>query len=282
MIKVFLSGGMGNHLFQLSFARYLRDILNYSVAIVSLDILKTDDALDMSTIIDINSREKSNLPLSNIAIRLIDPWRTKSVHYIWGARHDFRHFAQVSPTNIPLLRKNSHVVGYFQNYKFVQFVEKNLLQDLRFHLPQNLKDLEEISYEVIHVRGTDYKKIANRMTLGELSDCYYNSVLPKKSDLLRVCITDDLEFARWKLRKISVDLFLGPREIDTFRAMKIMQGAHRLIVANSTFSWWGGLAAWNSHNSEVIVPKPFFRSSQLDFGNGLEYPDFSTHNASWE
>lgn len=38
------------------------------------------------------------------------------------------------------------------------------------------------------------------------------------------------------------------------------------IIANSSFSWWGGYLA-NCSNDEIVVPKNF-----LGFKNGFEYP----------
>lgn len=282
MIKVFLAGGLGNQLFQLSFAQYLKYILKHSVSVIKLDLLKSDQRLSVATLLPNYSQRKTDFLVTRIATRPIDPWRSLSLHYLWGTRYDFRYRSDISPLNLPILEKNSHVVGYFQDYRFVRDFEKGLMKDLNTHLPPNIDSLAGSTYEVIHVRGGDYKSRKNRIVMGELSNRYYTGVLSKKSTILRLCISDDLEFARWKLRNIAVDHFFGPNELDPLQGIKIMQEARKLIVANSTFSWWGGIAAWNNLNSEVIFPKPFFKSSLLNFGSGLQYPNFKSHNSYWE
>ena len=130
--------------------------------------------------------------------------------------------------------------------------------------------------EVIHIRQGDTTTSENKKRVGVLSDTFYKNILSRNSELsYRVVITDDVEGAKQVLHGISVDAIFGPRELDPWQSLYLMAHSKRLIMANSTFSWWGGFLALLK-GAEVIIPEPFFNSPELDTRGALNYPGFAT------
>lgn len=281
MLKVFLSGGIGNRLFQLSFARFLRDEQKYEVGVVQLEDSTKPTTLDIETVLDRSLEIRKKSSLTKVSLKLIDPWRTLSPYFLWGRRYDFRYVTQIPISELGKLSSSGHIVGYFQDYNFVRNQLSSLVVELSSYLSVRCKTIETNPYEVIHVRGLDYRKNQNSKNIGELSDMYYQSLLSKKSEKIRFCLTDDLSYAQLKLRNCHVDFFFGPDELDALNSLNLLRNAKKIICANSTFSWWGGVLAVSNLNAKVVIPKPFFRSPNLNYGRGLDNPLFSTEPSNW-
>lgn len=282
MLRIFLSGGIGNRLFQLAFARVLKEKFFYKISIEQIDCKSSSQDLNVETILGAFLDPVARVSVSRTLKVHIDPWRTFSPNFVWGKRYDFRYVSDFSNVDLSRFSSNGHIVGYFQDMRFVNSLEEQMTIELKSFLDKRNNQFVSTPYEIIHVRGGDYKKNSNRELIGELSSSYYSEILMKKSPIQRICLTDDLDFAREKLRRIYVDNFMGPKDISVIRALYLMQNATRLICANSTFSWWGGVLARNISGAEVLIPNPFFKSYKLGFGKGLLHPRFLSKRSIFE
>ena len=97
----------------------------------------------------------------------------------------------------------------------------------------------------------------------------------------RIVVTDDLAYAQHKLVGINIDEFLNPAQCNLHEALYMFGRAKRIYPANSTFSWFGAYLANEFSAAEVIIPNPFFKSKSLDFGHGLQSPNFGDFQAVW-
>lgn len=281
MLKVFLSGGIGNRLFQLSFARFLRDQLGYSVGVVQLENSSKPKSLDVESVLSDFFNPRSKVALGRLSDSLINPWHTFRPNFLWGKRYDFRHSTRVLSSDLAELSSSGHVVGYFQDYDLLRYSLHSLVVELSEFLARKCGTIEKKPYEVVHVRGLDYREKKNLQNIGVLSDKYYESLLRGKSNTLRFCLTDDLKFAQSKLRHCNIDYFFDPQELNSIEALNFMQNAVKVICANSTFSYWGGLLAFTKGQADIRIPMPFFRSNRLNYGRGLLNPNFSSEPSIW-
>lgn len=76
--------------------------------------------------------------------------------------------------------------------------------------------------EVIHIRQGDTMTPQNIKRVGLLSSKYYEQILEKKSNLLRIVVTDDLVGARKTLCNLDIDLWFGPKDLNAVQAWTLM------------------------------------------------------------
>jgi hypothetical protein len=284
-IRVFASGGMGNQIFQFAFSAFLKQELNYMSEFLNLKVARRIDHANFDLIPFVDDKSFLSDPSSNYLKYVsytVDPWRSLRMHAVWGQRFDFRFDHTVSPDSLPKFNTPSHIVGYFQNYEFVSKVGSIVLQILSKVVKKPTNPVfENSNYEAIHIRGGDFLRPSNRKTIGSLSYDYYNSLLPKKSSLPRIVITDDLNHAQTLLKEVHVDMYFDSSNHNFRESLFILGNARRIYTANSTFSWLGGFFGNEINQAEVVQPIPFFRSSRLNYGAKLQNPKFRKFPSNW-
>lgn len=165
------------------------------------------------------------------------------------------------------LSNNTHLSGYFQSYKYFENISDKIKNNFTFKtfVSDNVTAngygyLNDDSNNItgIHVRRTDYLTIQHAHPVCPLS--YYETCLSKihNTDTVLVFSDDPMwcrqTFADSKYKIIDLDLHC---------VLFMMTKVKNLIIANSSFSWWG---AWlNDHPEKTIfAPKQWF-------GNTLPY-----------
>lgn len=284
-IKVFASGGMGNQLFQFAFSLYVERELGLRTVFLNLNILRRTphQNFDLTPFLPDGLNSSFEFPKTPKPLKsCVDPWKSFRFHHVWGRRYDFRYIHDVSPRNLPKFECPSHVIGYFQHHEFLKSSGEEIVETL-INLSSRPSDsrVSVSPYEVIHIRGGDYLKGIHPKTMGNLSPVYYQKLLTKESNLPRIVVTDDLAFARHQLTGLNVDEFIDPTECDPHETLYILGRAKRIYPANSTFSWFGAYLANEISDAEVIIPNPFFKSKSLNFGHGLQSPNFEDFRAVW-
>lgn len=186
-------------------------------------------------------------------------------------------------------KKLTRIFGYFQSYKYFELVDTLFSERIRKkrYSEEYLKLeslMEKEDFIAIHIRRGDFKLHAS--TVGILSINYYKSCLiqaskefPTSSILV---FTDDIEEAN---RLIS----LLPSEVNTqvitdkeiscsLETIQLMSKAKILIIANSTFSYWGGI--FSGEKTEVWAPEKWFRA--MGDPNELMPNRWKKINPNWE
>ena len=274
MIQVFTGGGLGNRLFQHSFAHFLKRRINLPVELV--DCRRPNSAPHLSHMLSsviskCNHINKSELT-SRLRLQIVDPWTARKHHLNIS---DTRDIPFISADQILISKSpKKKYIGYYQNTDFVYEVENELLQDLSSVITSGIGYQNKYGpYEVVHVRGGDYRNHENLEKFGVLSENYYREALEKSSDKLRFIVTDDTEWANTLSSLRPFDRLFGPKDLNLIDCLSLMSGSQLLVAANSTFSWWGGFLA-TSQGGEVIFPEPIFKAKNLASGNSLRYHSF--------
>lgn len=110
-------------------------------------------------------------------------------------------------------------------------------------------------YQAIHVRRGDFQTM--QKTFGLLDENWYERNLD--FNLPIVLATDDLIGAQEIINKIKPDIVLDPAVVSPIETLAILANSKKLILANSTFSWWAGFCVSRT-GGQVIFPKPFYLS----------------------
>jgi hypothetical protein len=121
----------------------------------------------------------------------------------------------------------------------------------------NVSQILKREFQTIHVRRGDYS--LNPDAWGLLSIEYYKMNI--QDDLFTVIVTDDDPLTGKLRTEFPEAQVFGPKELDELQALKIMSISRRIIVANSSFSWWGSVLAREFSGAEVIMPDTWYKRS---------------------
>jgi hypothetical protein len=264
MIIVKLTGGLGNQMFQYASGRSLSEKRNTELR---LDI----KSFRMSSNQDVTSRSYQ-LTLFNCIGKLASESdlqsfiKPKSVlkKIIFKARQIFQPKIIVTESNynskISKQVQDIYLDGYFQNEKYFIGIKDILLRE--FSLKEKLNNnYREIQNQIagcnsvsIHIRRGDY--VNNAITNNYHGICgldYYEkamSVMEEKISHSHFFIfSDDIDWARENIKSGPPVTFVsGGKSIED---LFLMSQCKNNIIANSSFSWWGG---WlNRHPEKIIV-----------------------------
>jgi len=186
-----------------------------------------------------------------------------------------KHFRVISGsdigyTPITALEENEFLIGYFQSYiylkdNYVQKVLMNLVpKNLSVEEKKYIEAAKNSQFIMVHIRLGDYLSAEN---FGIPSSKYYLnalSLLKNKYPNSQVWLfSNDLSECERRfpdLFKLGIDNLI-PQNISTAATFEIMRYGSGYILANSTFSWWAA-ALSRITNATVIAPDPWF--SKID------------------
>lgn len=270
-----LRGGIGNQLFI------------YSAAWVLSNQIETNPIFDSSGISHLDC-------ISSIAIpgQYLSKFEEKIINFSRNSRYLTRKNMNFPDSSNPArILRNSYISGYFQDSTFAVILKKQGFFD-NFIFSDKSKRMEDLFSEIyqenstlMHLRFGDYRQAGE--TLGNLSQSYYKNAITGYSQIANnpiYVLSDEPEVARVFLKEFGdSDIRIVPRstEISTFDYLRIFGAANRIILANSTFSWWGAFLAQNVET--VLAPRPWYKneSSQAPILDSFYPSDFSTLKSDW-
>jgi glycosyltransferase involved in cell wall biosynthesis len=169
---------------------------------------------------------------------------------------------------IPIHQHSQFLVGYFQSYKFASdsFVREQL-NSLTIDSPE-IDDFAELALIerplVLHVRLGDYLQESK---FGTLNLDYYSRALKELFEVSkhpRIWVfSDDIEQAKFLIEKKYLEFVRWFSDVDepaavTFEKMRL---GHAYILGNSTFSWWSAFLS-KTQDPPTIAPTPWFTGLQ--------------------
>jgi hypothetical protein len=259
MIAVTLIGRLGNQLFQYAFA--LSEQKRLGVYAVIDDRATPDLASALFTIKGIFRNR-----LVNKAV-----FRLKKFPMVYqDGAEDIAAFFRDQAKNSAYYYAYFQSEGYFlaikdEIRKKIQ-VRRNFREDFQKKYGMLYKKNKVLA---IHCRFGDYKDY-HRQELGGanfvLPESYYMNALAQIPDLeqyLVIVVTDDIEAGNSRITGLKNKLVISDTEIMDFQ---LLQQADKVIIANSTFSWWA--AYLNVKNAQVFAPEYW-----LGFKVNREFPN---------
>ena len=101
---------------------------------------------------------------------------------------------------------------------------------------------------------------------------YYKTALNHIQDIDQIFIfTDDFPWCKNTFEGSAIYV-----DEDKFTQLYMMTKMKHLILANSTFSWWG--AYLNNNEGKIIIPDPWFGPNYKNMDvDGLYYPKWIKH-----
>ena len=144
--------------------------------------------------------------------------------------------------------------GFFQSEKY--FIEhKNLIKDL---LTPTLEHSTKENLCGIHVRRGDY---VNNPAYVNLDMDYYNKAMSAINSSKYIIFSDDIN---WCKNNFKGSKFSFSESNDPVTDLALMaKKCEHIIMANSSFSWWGAYLN-NNDNKKIIAPKNWFGNLKHD------------------
>jgi hypothetical protein len=192
---------------------------------------------------------------------------------------------------IPHFNSNLLLYGYFQSYKYFEPYKNELFYIIKLEKHQeNIKYLYSHYFEKEHVismhfRLGDYRNIQDFHPVMPYE--YYRSALDyilscRKEIIYRVlffCEKDDIIDVSITIAKLTkdfpnIDFIKIDDSIDDWQQMVIMSCCNDNIIANSSFSWWGGYFNKNE-NKIVCYPSQWF-------GPNLNHDTIDLYPNNWK
>jgi len=288
-LTVVLTGGLGNQLFQIQFARYVKKQTNCEIFFdIALGKPRGADGIPDalrygipgkildSKYSELASRSVAYVMRSSFSPRKIEKYTfikiitrllasvVVSVHFkrclLVSAPKDLGHDPLFWPKQRSVL-----TMGYFQTFKYFElasnqeeiFLETPESQQIRYF--KNLSNKEKPL--VVHVRLGDYLL---EESFGVLGVEYYSRAIAEVTSFVNVgkiwLFSDEPKKAlllipeKWHSQVRIIE------EIDGSPAntLEIMRFGHAYVIANSSFSWWAAYSSYEG-NVPIIAPLTWFK-----------------------
>jgi glycosyltransferase involved in cell wall biosynthesis len=291
-VRVKLYGGLGNQLFQ--FAAALA-ISGDRRLILELDLKSSDGAITKFILppkVDVeirNSRKLDSflfLKLCNLNLRLstiVTPSFPKRMSkmllertlrlFLWMKYKTFTKV--IAPmglgySNIASPRKHLYLLGYFQSYIWSEnFEVRNQLRNMRLQrrsipLDEMLQEINSNKVLAVHVRLGDY---LNNPQFGQLTSDYYRKAIQQALGVAKFeklwIFSNNMVEARSKLNFLNdfgMEVkWVNDSEFTPPEVMTVLSNCSGLILANSSFGWWGARVS-SVESQFVFAPKPWFEN----------------------
>jgi len=273
MIIVKLKGGLGNQLFQYAFGRLLSIKRNTSVKFDVLSVDKRDIHRDFKL-------DKFNTKIELASSEEVEeneyPFGLISKILAWATRKILRNY-NIGYSEKIIYSNNKYYDGYWQSYKYLEPIKKELLTEISLKESVNKKYSELISRinssnsVSIHIRRGDYvndsKTKKAHVTFGlEYYEEAIKIIKDKIKDPVFFVFSDDISWVKENLKINYPIFFVSNPEIKDYEELIIMSTCKHNIIANSSFSFWG---AWlnQNQNKTVLAPKKWSNLYQKEYKN---------------
>lgn len=247
-LEVYLTGGLGNQMFQYSAAIGAATKLKADKVFINLSKLGRPCDLKAFRLLDFVSFE--NAPKDGLL-------KKKQVYKETNYYFD----SNIWSNKLPLV-----LDGYFQSYKYFDHCKKLIDDSFKLIQAENISaPFDSIS---IHIRRGDYFSNPEAFKIhGTLGFEYYNRGVKILNILVPGCpanlFTDDVEYVKSNFKSEANINFMEPdNSSPAFDLVKMSKGSN-FLIANSTYSWW---AAWLGRNGSglTIAPKNWFSRDFLN------------------
>ena len=248
-IEVEIFGGIGNQLFQFAAGRYLE---THHGVICKYSGWRTG--------------YKVKLPFSLLAERILS-----RVIVLRRIEMFYRNVYVSQPIgwDPELARKvpGKRLRGYFQSHIYassLDAVDKNLILELKNAsqwYKSMLAQIQDLDVVAVHIRRGDYK---NNPDIGTLDMEYYLRALAQIDGNMQLenvwIFSDDRNVGDELRRKLGAcaQLVIQDENASDFESLVLMSRAKKIIIANSTYSWWAAFLAMDG--TKVFAPSKWFKS----------------------
>ena len=260
MVKIKLTGGLGNQMFQYAYAK-------------ALESRGYDIELDSSIYQHYQLHGGFQLDKYAINIPIINKKTNIFLHKIkvksgWGNRNILKEKTLLYDEALLTPKDDITIEGYFQSEKYFMVIRKLLLEQFTIQEPLSdygnkiAKLIRENNSCSVHIRRGDYVQNASTQAVHGSCDLdYYSRAIEymekEYEDIDYFIFSDDITWVKEHLLINNAHYIESEEERIPHEDIYLMSLCQHNIIANSSFSWWG---AWLNQyaKKQVIAPKRWF------------------------
>lgn len=274
MIYIRLYGGLGNQMFQYAFGFSLSQKYNKPL-VIETNYFNENTKLCSPRSFELNvyniESDNSKFPYYSYHKILVKLLKSFPVTNIFFKTKYFpeKSFSYSDITINP--KKDYFLDGYWQSYKYFDIYREELLRifsqisidEINSALSETISKSKSVS---VHIRRGDY--VTNKIASTHHGTCsveYYqlaiNYFQSRHTDCSFFVFSDEPAWAKENISFPLNSTFINHNTgKSSYLDMYLMSKCKHNIIANSSFSWWGG---WLNRNPEkvVIAPKKWFNSN---------------------
>ena len=266
MVRVKISGGLGNQMFQYIYGQYLKILLNKKIFYVAK--MSSNSSSFTKRSLDLENFDVPNFQYSESRISFWERVFRKFI--LIFPMLNRKYIIQQNPHDIPDIERSvNYYDGYWQNYIYYNVVKEKignpftLSQEDLFKYESIINEIKNCQAVSIHVRRNDYINIPENAKIFEVCE---NEYYEKTISYIKERIENPVFFIFSQDQEWCTENFKGynfifmdknPAHIDVF----LMSICKHNIIANSTFSWWGAILNENVEKM-VFYPKRWYKDKR--------------------
>lgn len=275
MIKVKVTGGLGNQLFQYASCKAIAERNN---ALLCVDVSEFKRykvhplRLDRLSCISVFTYKQNFLDSVCVKFK-----RFKIAQLYIKNRNIKIEDGLGYESSLLETKDDSILIGYFQSEKYFKNIREDLLEEFipSGVIPQYydniIKEINNIDSLSVHIRRGDYVSNSMATEVHGVCDAEYfsrsvdylkrNSKI--SSDTKVLIFSDDIEWCKENISLSDNQIYIDGDSERPELDMYLMSKCKNHIISNSTFSWWG---AWLNRSviKTVICPKVWFKDTKID------------------
>lgn len=287
---IHIKGGLGNQLFQLSFAHLIfEQTKRRQYVFIPRSYQSTSD---IRTFLSQCSHVKEVSKLLSSFLELIFRYQRFQDALEWCGillfeKDDSSGWLLSKVLEASFSNRFRIFSGFWQDWKYALTSEKVFANELAHFLESHIDTplgLLLTDCIVVHIRRGDYLEHHNREVYGIVPLSSYKKILQTCKQAYPnhtvITVSDSPRQVRAEGASTYFGTVLGPELCDPWQVLKIMLGADVVISANSTLSWWGAFIA-EQQGASVFVPTPWYANYSVEASERKKFPKFQHYDAGY-
>jgi hypothetical protein len=293
-VRIELSGGIGNQLFQYSFGKFLArgNEIELTFVVAPTGSRETSHKSKLKDFHFGDKVEISNRSQIAGLFSRIDRYLSYHVcKYNVLVKWCFQSYTQTGvgfDENILKPQRFRRVRGYFQSYLYPESIRSELISEFELVAPSEAflsfaSEAKVVRPIVVHVRRGDYAQLST--SVGILGvDYYFNGIKALSNSNLhkQVWIFSDDDKSSFslatQLEELGLKDFRIGFELTDSETLKLLSLGSGIVIANSTFSWWA--AFLGNYENNVVAPQEWYKG--LPDPKELIPKEWKVIDSSWE
>lgn len=277
---VFLSGGLGNQMFQYALHTSLKE-QGYNVK-ADMGLLKKDiqhNGYELDRVFNIHTTSNALDLFLVRCIYYLHTWKPNTF-INWGRKilkllritfitDKTQNFTGINNDNIVYFCGYFQSIEYFSNLKHISSLFKFKEETISKQSKEILSLMAQCNSISIHIRRGDYISENNKNLYGGIcTKEYYQKAIDimcsKVANPYFFIFSNDIEWCKQNIKLPHIYYVNCNKGKDSWQDMFLMSKCKHNIIANSTFSWWG---AYLNENPQKIIISPSKLTNRGDSPN---------------
>ena len=289
---VVIKGGLGNQLFQWTYAHSLRNMITFYPSRFHYGHHDKIMHLELEELFETCSHVHNKGKISPAREHL-----SHLAEWLWSKKagralaESLLRYYQEDPRedqaqSVSECKQFQIISGYFQKNTYSEISKGTVELEI---LPYAEKIATKLlankiiprNYSVIHIRTGAYstQNASDSNFIGNLHERYFLENLDKLKANYLIVLTQNADHIPKLLKKIRPDLVLDAQQLDAWETLATMALSESVIGANSSLSWWGAKLA-TLKGGEAWLPANWSSWNNID-SEAYRFPNLKILDSSW-